>query len=73
MMSELGSKGVDMEVTQPAWPTSSPRCTRLSAILDYHYSSFTVRFLTAILLHLAAGLCFNTLQRSVMTWNPKAF
>ena len=57
MMSELGSKGVEMEVTQPAWPTSSPRCTRLSAILDYHSSSFPVLLLTAFLLHLAAGLC----------------
>ena len=57
MMSELGSKGVEMEVTQPAWPTSSPRCTRLSAILDYHSSSFTVGGVTASLLHLAAGWC----------------
>ena len=33
MMSELGSKGVEIEVTQPAWPTSSPRSIRVSAIL----------------------------------------
>ena len=35
-MSELGSRGVVMEVTQPAWPSSVPRRDRLSAMLiDY--------------------------------------
>ena len=32
-MSELGSSGVAMLVTQPAWPTSVPRIVSCSAIL----------------------------------------
>ena len=34
-MSELGSSGVAMLVTQPAWPTSVPRMVSCSAMARY--------------------------------------
>lgn len=56
-MSELGSSGVAMLVTQPAWPTSVPRIVSCSAILLY-LASDGARDLRGLLvkLLLAAGL-----------------
>lgn len=35
IVSELGSKGVAIEVTQSEWPSSTPRSANASAILLY--------------------------------------
>ena len=73
MMSELGSKGVEMEVTQPAM------ADELSSL----YKAFRHTGLPLFLLPCTAAYCIpaafgrrlvlNTLQSTAMTWNPEVF